>query len=65
MKRLSRALAASLAPEVWGNEEIKKAIVLQLVKGVSKKKQDGTLTREDIHILLAGDPGVAKSVMLN
>ncbi len=55
-------LAKNLAPEVYGNEIVKEAIILQLVKGISKKKSDGTLTRNDIHILLSGDPGVAKSV---
>lgn len=57
-------LARSLVPEVYGNDEVKKAIVLQLVKGVSKLKSDGTSTREDIHILLSGEPGTAKSVTL-
>lgn len=57
-------LSNSLVPEVYGNDQIKKAIILQLVKGVPKPKSDGTYTREDIHILLVGDPGTAKSVTL-
>lgn len=57
-------LAESLAPEIYGNDMVKKAIVLQMVKGVSKEKSDKSLSREDIHILLVGDPGVAKSVTL-
>lgn len=57
-------LARSLIPEVYGNEQIKKAIILQLVKGVPKLKSDRTYTREDIHILLVGDPGLAKSITL-
>lgn len=57
-------LSESLAPEVYGNEEIKKAVVLQLVKGVSRQKSDGTYTNENIHLLLCGDPGIAKSVCL-
>ena len=56
-------LADNIAPEIHGNDEIKKALVLQMVKGVNKKKSDGSLSRGDIHILLAGDPGVAKSVL--
>ncbi|MGC9309943.1 MAG: hypothetical protein ACP5D2_04595, partial [Candidatus Nanoarchaeia archaeon] len=58
-------LSESLVPDVYGNEYIKKAIVLQLVKGVEKKRPDGSKTRNDIHILLSGDPGVSKSATLN
>jgi replicative DNA helicase Mcm len=59
-----KKLVASIAPSVWGYPEIKQALALQLFGGVQKKKSDGTLTRGDMHILLVGDPGVAKSVML-
>jgi replicative DNA helicase Mcm len=57
-------LINSIAPSVWGYEEIKQSLALQLFGGVKKKRSDGTSTRGDIHILLMGDPGVAKSVML-
>jgi replicative DNA helicase Mcm len=57
-------LAKSISPSVWGYEEIKKALVLQLFGGVRKVLEDGQKSRGDIHILLIGDPGVAKSVML-
>jgi replicative DNA helicase Mcm len=57
-------LARSIAPSVWGYEEIKKSLVLQLFGGVQKKMSDGAKSRGDIHILLIGDPGVAKSVTL-
>jgi len=57
-------LAKSLSPSVWGHEEIKRSMVLQLFGGVQKKHIDGQKSRGDIHILLIGDPGVAKSVML-
>jgi replicative DNA helicase Mcm len=59
-KRLSR----SIAPSVYGFENIKEALILQLFGGVKKIKSDGGQARGDIHILLVGDPGVAKSVML-
>ncbi|MEK6830096.1 MAG: LAGLIDADG family homing endonuclease [Nanoarchaeota archaeon] len=58
-------LARSIIPSVWGYEEIKKALVLQLFGGVKKIHADGQKGRGDIHILLIGDPGVAKSVTLN
>ena len=57
-------LAASISPSVWGYEEIKKSLVLQLFAGVRKVHADGQKSRGDIHILLIGDPGVAKSVIL-
>ncbi len=57
-------LAESIAPSVWGYEEIKKSLILQLFGGVKKELSDGSSSRGDIHILLVGDPGVAKSVIL-
>jgi len=59
-----KVLSDSLVPEIYGNEEIKEAIILQAVKGVARERSDGTFSREDIHILLCGDPGVSKSVTL-
>ncbi|HTZ41612.1 MAG TPA: minichromosome maintenance protein MCM [Candidatus Omnitrophota bacterium] len=58
-------LAKSIAPGIWGYEEIKKALVLQLFGGVRKVFTDGQKKRGDMHILLIGDPGVAKSVTLS
>lgn len=57
-------LSKNLAPSVYGHDLIKKAIVLQLVKSVKKQRGDGTFVRGDIHLLLVGDPGMAKSHIL-
>ncbi len=57
-------LTQSITPSVWGYEEIKKSLVLQLFGGVEKNSKDGQKKRGDMHILLIGDPGVAKSVTL-
>jgi len=43
---------------------VKKALLLQLVGGVTQKQADGMKTRGDINICLMGDPGVAKSQLL-
>lgn len=59
-----KKLAQSIAPSIYGFEKIKEAVLLQIFSGVKKVKSDGGATRGDIHILLVGDPGVAKSVLL-
>ena len=59
-----KKLRDSIAPAIWGYEEIKEALVLQMFGGVRKVSSDGTTSRGDIHLFLIGDPGVAKSVTL-
>jgi replicative DNA helicase Mcm len=54
-------LSQSITPSIWGYDEIKKSLILQLFGGVKKINKDGSKNRGDIHILLIGDPGVAKS----
>jgi len=62
--KIFNKLADSIAPSIYGYDEIKQALVLQLFSGVKKIKSDRTSSRGDIHILLIGDPGVAKSQIL-
>ena len=57
-------IIASIAPTIFGMEEEKEAVALQLFGGSHKVMDDGTSLRGDIHILLMGDPGVAKSQLL-
>ncbi|MFB6241671.1 MAG: minichromosome maintenance protein MCM [Candidatus Nanosalina sp.] len=57
-------IADSIAPSIFGHEEIKKAIALQLFGGVKKSREDGVKSRGDIHILLIGEPGTGKSQLL-
>lgn len=55
----------SIAPSIYGYNEVKEAIALQLFGGrTGKKAPEGTNVRPDIHLLLIGDPGVAKSRIL-
>jgi len=61
---LFNRMRESIAPSIYGFDLIKEAVMLQMFGGIKKKKSDGGSTRGDIHILLVGDPGVAKSVML-
>jgi DNA replication licensing factor MCM7 len=58
------ALASSIAPEIFGHEDIKRSLLLQLVGGCTRKLPDGMRIRGDINICLMGDPGVAKSQLL-
>ena len=54
----------SIAPSIYGYDEVKEAMALQLFSGVAKNLPDGTRISGDAHILLVGDPGVAKSQLL-
>ncbi len=53
----------SLAPSVYGYEHIKEAIMYLLFGGTAKQFPDITI-RGDLNILLLGDPGTAKSQLL-
>ncbi|KAI0042683.1 MCM-domain-containing protein [Auriscalpium vulgare] len=57
-------LASSIAPEIYGHVDVKKALLLLLVGGVTKQMGDGMKIRGDLNICLMGDPGVAKSQLL-
>jgi replicative DNA helicase Mcm len=54
----------SIAPSIFGMEIEKTALMLQLFGGVAKELPDARI-RGDIHILLIGDPGIAKSQLLS
>ncbi len=60
-----KKLVDSIAPGIYGFDEIKEAIALQLFGGVPHVLPDGSRIRGNIHILITGDPGVGKSVILN
>ncbi len=59
-----RMITHSIAPTIYGSEDVKQAIALQLFGGIAKEMPDGSHLRGDIHVLLIGDPGIAKSQLL-
>jgi replicative DNA helicase Mcm len=62
---IEQRIIDSIAPSIYGYEEEKRALAYQLFGGLPKNHPDETRTRGDIHVLLAGDPGTAKSSLLD
>lgn len=61
---LYNVLTDCVAPSIYGNRDIKKAILCLLMGGSKKILPDGMKLRGDINVLLLGDPGTAKSQLL-
>ncbi|CAE7204514.1 MCM7 [Symbiodinium microadriaticum] len=61
---LYEAASKSIAPEIFGHQDLKKALLLVLIGAPTKQMKDGLKIRGDIHTLMMGDPGVAKSQLL-
>jgi len=57
-------IMASMAPSIYGYDHIKESILYLLFGGVLKERPDMRI-RGDVNVLLVGDPGTAKSQMLN
>jgi len=57
-------LVENLSSKIRGHDQIKLALILQSFSGVRVLHDDGTATRGVSHILVLGDPGTAKSSLL-
>ncbi|MEM2138418.1 MAG: minichromosome maintenance protein MCM [Candidatus Anstonellaceae archaeon] len=63
--RLYEKMRDAIAPGIYGHSEVKEALSLQLFGGSPGKcMPGGAPIRDDIHILLIGDPGSAKTRFL-
>lgn len=61
-------LLNTIAPEVYGYDTVKEALLLQLFEG--SRPADDSIMNDDmdrwpLHILLIGDPGIGKSQLIN
>ncbi|KAJ2366151.1 DNA replication licensing factor MCM7, partial [Coemansia sp. RSA 2607] len=57
-------VARAIAPEIFGHDDVKKALLLLMVGAATRRTRDGMAIRGDINVCLMGDPGVAKSQLL-
>ncbi|KAG6696270.1 hypothetical protein I3842_09G140100 [Carya illinoinensis] len=57
-------LVDSIAPTVFGHQDIKRAILLMLLGGVHKFTHEGINLRGDLNVCIVGDPSCAKSQFL-
>lgn len=61
---IGEKLINSIAPEIYGMNDVKKALLVMLAGGSNLDLPDGMKIRGDLNLALIGDPGVAKSQLL-
>ncbi|XP_022720869.1 DNA replication licensing factor MCM2 isoform X2 [Durio zibethinus] len=62
--QIGERIIKSIAPSIYGHEDIKTAIALAMFGGQEKNIEGKHRLRGDINVLLLGDPGTAKSQFL-
>jgi len=61
---IHRKIIQSIASSIYGYDDLKESIMYLLFSGVPLTLPDGITIRGDINVLLIGDPGTAKSQLL-
>ena len=61
---LYRKMVASVAPNIYGHEDVKRGVLLLMFGGVHKRTREGISLRGDINVCIIGDPSTAKSQFL-
>ncbi|GMP57405.1 hypothetical protein CsSME_00021521 [Camellia sinensis var. sinensis] len=61
---IGEKIIKSIAPSIYGHDDIKTAIALAMFGGQEKNVEGKHRLRGDINVLLLGDPGTAKSQFL-
>jgi len=61
---VTKKILSSIAPSIYGHDNIKYAIALAMFGGVAKNPGNKHKLRGDINVLVCGDPGTAKSQFL-
>jgi len=59
---IQKKIARSIAPNIYGRDQLKMACALCLFGGTRRTKPGGGYKRGDIHFLVVGDPGTGKSI---
>ena len=62
--QLYKKMAQSIAPKVFGHDDIKRGVLLMLFGGLHKRTSEGIRLRGDINVCVVGDPSTAKSQFL-
>lgn len=63
-ERIHEEVFSRIAPNIYGGDDIKRAVASLLFGGSRKQLPDGTARRGDINVLMLGDPSTAKSQFL-
>ena len=63
-ERIGERIIASIAPSVFGHDDIKRALALSLFGGMAKNPQEKHKVRGDINVLLCGDPGMLQKLFI-